>query len=241
MKIAICEDTSHDLEHIKKLICSYARNQELSLEIDCFSSGRKLLQITNPDDYQLVILDIYLGDMNGVELAKQLLAKADLSICFYSSCPDFALEAIRLNSIHYLIKPAKYEDVAEVFTRCLARTATVPSQQLSLRVNQQEISIPQDAITYIEKFDKVAVVHTKSTEFKTYLSLSVFEAQLNSDIFIRPHRSYIVNMYFIEQINTDKLLMKNGQRITLSRKNKNNIRNTYFDFLFTHTDHNTVL
>lgn len=233
MKIAICEDDSKDMKQLKDLVDLYLHQHKLSCKVDCYANGNELLQNAPLNHYQLILLDIYLTDVNGVDLARQLLSDTNASICFCSSCPDFAVDAFQLNSIHYILKPAKYEDIQQIFKRCEERSTIFPSQQLSFRVNQQEISVPQHMVTYVEKFDKVAIVHTNTAEFKTYQSLSVFESQLDSRTFIRPHRSYIVNMNFIDQMNTDTILLKNGQSITLSRKNRNYIRNTYFDFLFT--------
>lgn len=235
MRIALCDDDAASLDSLEKLVRAFCREQGLEAVIDRFGGGEEFLRAEGAgDSYDIVFMDIYLnpGEPTGMQLIHSLGDSHGTQVVFVTTSTDHALEAIGLNAAHYLVKPASGENVAEAMRRCLERSQYRPSRMLDIKTGKGTVSIPAESIRYIEVFNKLSVLHTAKGEVKTRASLDSLSELLDEGRFMRAQRSYLVNMSFIDSISFDRLKLKNGAWIMLSRNNRAELKNQYQTFLF---------
>lgn len=229
MRIALCEDETDSRCALARMVRSFCEARELAAEIDAFSCGEDFL--TSKREYDIVFVDIYLTGMTGVETVKRLRDASHCQIVFTTTSREHAIEAFGLNAAHYLVKPLTAQAVAQAMERCLARLGKGPGKSLSVKTAQGIIPVPMEQIKYIEVRDKLCTIHSTKKDLETYTSLDALFEQLDGS-FLRAQRSFVVNMNFIESISADRVVLRDGVQIPLSRSNRGALKGQYQKFLF---------
>lgn len=236
-RIAICDDDQRDLSEFSSHILHYCREREIDIDLKCFHGAQELLETITRFD--IIFIDIYLKDANGLKIIEQVRQKiSDTLVVFITSSREFAVDAFRVNALHYLVKPLSPSDLEGALERCFAMlqapglTAGGP-KTLTVKIIKEPIPavIRMHDLLYIEVFRKISVLHTKKSEFETYASLNSIYEQLD-DSFLRVQRSFIINMNAIEALTGEYVLLTGGVHIPVSRKNRVSIKQQYQDFLF---------
>ena len=104
-KIAVCDDNNVDQDYVIGFLNTWSRLNDRSIEIHTFISAEEFLfQYADEKDYHVLILDIEMGKMNGVELAREIrLGNSELQIVFVTGFPGFIAEGYDVDAIHYLV------------------------------------------------------------------------------------------------------------------------------------------
>lgn len=240
-RIAICDDDQRDLLVFSDHILHYCQERKIDVDLDCFLDAQELLdRITG---FDIIFMDIYLKDINGLKMIEQVRQKIpNTPVVFITSSREFAIDAFRINALHYLVKPLSRTDLEAALERCFAiiqaadqngHIETQRAKILTIKIIKDPIPavIRMHDIQYIEVFRKVSVLHTKKSEFETYASLNSIYEQLD-DSFLRVQRSFIINMNAIEALSGESVMLNGGIQIPISRKNRASIKQQYQDFLF---------
>ncbi len=230
LRFAICDDRARDRERLSQLVERYMHENGLSARMDEFDSGEALLAAVGDRGYDLVFLDIYMGNITGIETAVLLRQRFNCAIILVTTSREHALEGFELNASHYLVKPVSYESVCECFRRCehIIRSYV---RQVEILSNRETVHIREADITYIEVFGNQCIVHTLSGSYDTYTSLNSLYERLDKKQFLYPHRSYVVNLSFISKATGAKIELKNGISVSVSRSERAAIRQRYIEYL----------
>lgn len=232
MKVIICDDSRNDAERLQQYIQNYLEKKNIDCDIVYYTSALAL-DSDAMADCNILFMDIYMPDSNGMDTAKQLRSHLSCPIIFTSSSREFALEAFNVNATHYLVKPVTQEQVAEALDRCItALSAPEPDDIIEIKTAGKMIPVSVQSIVCIEVFNNQSVIHTIHSDLKTYTTLTTLYERLDNTQFMRPHRSYLVNMKYIRQFHFDRLTLDNGQEIILSRKKRTQLKQQYQSFLF---------
>ena len=231
--IAVCEDEQEHQEKISVLLKKYGAVNCCDFEISFFSTATDFWEHYQPGSFNIVFLDIFLENDNGIEIGKKLRNLGeDCQIVFITSSRDFAIEGFELKARHYIIKPIAEEKMFEALNRCLTMIAD-DTKCIRIPNGKLEVAIRLKDIIYVEVFNKVSILHTASEEVKTYMSLSELEKLLGGTPFLRCHRCSIINMNCVDDYTTADFIMKNGDKVAIPRSNSVAVRQKYLDFVFT--------
>lgn len=230
MRILICDDSLEDAEVLSSMLSSYLCGQPEELII--YTSGEDLLEGEKDQEFTLLFLDIYLKEMDGIRVARELRRRGKKGAVILTSCSSaFGPQSYEVGAAWYLTKPFSYEDLARVLDRgfgCLQEE----EPYLKLLKNGAELSIPADSIDYIETEGRQVAVHMGPETIKVYDSLERLYKLLGEEKFIRPHRSYILHMDFIDCMKEGQFCLRNGERVSINRRNRKKIREIYQNHLF---------
>jgi len=230
--IAVCEDEFEYQKKINHFINNYGVSNGCDFEITFFSTAEDFWESFQASYFNIIFLDIYLENGNGIEIGKELRSLGeDCQIVFITSSRDYAIEGFELKARHYIIKPISEEKIVEALNRCLAML-TEDCKAIKIPVGKLERAIRLKDIIYVEVFNKVSIIHTANEEIKTYLPLTQLESVLGGSPFLRCHRCSIVNMNCVEDFTTTDFIMKNGDRVGIPRSNSVAVRQQYLDFVF---------
>ena len=164
----------------------------------------------------LILLDVEMPTLNGLELAK-LLPKPTPAIVLVTTHRDFAVAAFELQVVDYLVKPVEVARFSQAVSKVLAlRPAAAvaprpslktpePAADLFVKVGTKSIKINFDEVLYIEALSTYSVIVTTTQKHIVYLTLKALIERLPFAHFVRVHRSYIVNMRRIEAIEDNML------------------------------------
>ncbi|OMP67030.1 LytR/AlgR family response regulator transcription factor [Domibacillus epiphyticus] len=211
-----------------------SKQVEIVGEADCMEEAMKSIPETNPD---IVFLDIELGGHSGLQLAEQLLAVDPVpTLIFATAYDEYALQAFDLEAFDYILKPfdeGRIQQTLRKISRMRAIGENVeesvsiskPVEQtgkLAILVEEKVLLINISAILFVCSHEGKVVVKTMEKEFKTGDSLVAVEKKLSNTSFIRVHRSYIVNIHYIAEIqpwfnSTYNLIMTDLSKVPVSR------------------------
>jgi DNA-binding LytR/AlgR family response regulator len=232
LNIAICDDLETDRKILIDMIHRYCTENNSILNINTYNKGEEFISDFNDQNFNLVFLDIYMGRLNGIETAKEIRKKDNnCIIVFMTTSTDFALDAYSLDASQYLVKPITYDKIKKIFDKCLEQFSN-SMRFIEIIENSSTIKILLKDIYYIEVYDKTCFIHKKDEVIKTYSSLAKLCDLLGGVPFLKCHRSYIVNMFYINEILSNDFILKNGEKIPITKNDKLNFKQIYLDFVF---------
>ena len=119
LSIAGCDDNETDLQYINDMINVWATQERIPVSVRTFPSAESFLfHYSENNDYDILLLDVEMGKLNGIELARQIrLQNSCVQIVFITGYPDFIAEGYEVCALHYLMKPIKPEKFKEVLSR----------------------------------------------------------------------------------------------------------------------------
>ena len=197
--------------------------------------------ILKPD---LVFLDIELDEESGLDLAKQLEnVDPTPAIIFATAYDEYALQAFEANTFDYILKPFDEKRIEKTLDKFMNLQKIVkeempPANELTtdyngrfpIIVDDRIVLLSHDDIIYLETSDGKVKIKTVDHEYKVDETLVSLEKKLHSKKFLRVHRSFIVNMEYITEIqpwfnSTYNLVMKDQSKVPVSRTYVKDLKN----------------
>jgi DNA-binding LytR/AlgR family response regulator len=235
MHIAFCDDNLDELSNIVHLLNEYRASRNFSCEYAVFPNGFELLAaLERGRRFDIFCLDIIMPGFSGIEVAKAIreFDKA-APIIFFTSSPEFALESYSVRAVNYILKPITREKLFITFDELLERIP-VKEEEDALIVKSSEgirrILIPN--LVYAEVMGRNVLYHLISG--KVVVCTEPFSAACESlmkfGCFVRPHRSYIVNMRHIDTIENGRIAMQEGSVVPIAQGKGKDVRQQYLGY-----------
>lgn len=237
MKIAICDD---DIQHISKttqILTEYRKDKLLTLNWTTFQSGFALLAaLDQGESFDAVFLDIYMADMNGMEVAKRIRSmNSSIHIVFLTSSAFFAVESYSVDATDYLLKPITAEKLYASMDKLSSRLSKTENHGIAVKDTDGRITkVLWNQLMYLEAMGHYVLLHhTNGTTTKTFLSFSSLLEQLQSQTdFVQSHRSYVVNLRYVHRIGKRELIMLNGAQIPLPKSRHQHLSDRFHETIF---------
>lgn len=235
-RIVICDDEIEDLQNVNDLVLSCCQKNGIEAEVILFSRGDECVQYLHENPAQLVLLDIYLKDISGCEVARMLRGFDNkCAIAFVTNSREYALDGFEVGACHYLVKPVNKDQIEQTFLRSNLITNS-KKKYLTINNNHVNIKVDLSRIVYIEVYDKQSIIHLlDGRTIKTYQTLSELEKEITSSDFLRSHRSYLVNMAYIHLAQATEFVLTTNERVPIrqaGRKEIKEIKEIYMEYLF---------
>ena len=215
-KIAICDDLESDRDYLKDLLNKWAINNSHLLNIDTFSSAESFLfHYEEAKDYDILLLDIEMGLMDGVSMAKKIRQDNDaVQIIFITGYSDYIAEGYEVNALHYLMKPVKKEKLFSVLERAIDKIGK-NDVVLNMETANGMVRIPIYQIRFAEVFGNYVTIHAND-DVVVKMTLNEIEKLLD-ERFYRVGRSVIVNLNEVSRVTKTDIKLLDGTSIHLPR------------------------
>ena len=232
MKILLCEDNPADLEKAREQIEAAAETypEESMIEIcQTAEACRAYLKSEVPD---LVFMDIFMAETSGVDLAREIRSlSTDAKIVFLTSSNEFAAESYEVGAMDYILKPPTQSQVKKVFENYM-KTQKSQRRYILVKRGRDEVRIEEAGILYVRTIGNETSIHTKTGVIRAYYPLREIEKQLDVSRFLKVRKGLITSMDYIESMEGDYCVLKNGEEYAISRKNKSENRKKFYDYQF---------
>ena len=232
MKILLCEDNPADLEKAREQIEAAAETypEESMLEIcQTAEACRAYLKSEVPD---LVFMDIFMAETSCVDLAREIRSlSTDAKIVFLTSSNEFAAESYEVGAMDYILKPPTQSQVKKVFENYM-KTQKSQRRYILVKRGRDEVRIEEAGILYVRTIGNETSIHTKTGVIRAYYPLREIEKQLDVSRFLKVRKGLITSMDYIESMEGDYCVLKNGEEYAISRKNKSENRKKFYDYQF---------
>ena len=228
-KIAICDDTEIDRNFIKDIVTDWANKSGVKPDIHMFSSAEEFLfEYEDCKDYQILLLDIEMGQMDGVSLAKELRKTNDSAqIVFITGYSDYIAEGYEVSALHYLMKPVREEKLSEVLDRAVSKFGK-DEKALMLESGGETNLVPIYRIRFIDVRGNYTTVHADK-EYTIKKTLSDEEKELD-ERFYRVGRSCIVNLTQISKVTKTDIFFNSGETVPLPRGSYEKVNRAIIEF-----------
>lgn len=215
-QIAICDDNPEDAGYVKKYVTAWAEERGFAVHLDVFSSAEQFLfHYAEHKDYDIALLDVEMGAMDGVSLAKRLRAENEtMQIIFITGYSDYISEGYEVAALHYLMKPVNGEKLLSVLDRAAVKLQK-NEKVLSFEVSGETVRVPLYQIRYADVQLNYITIHCKQ-DLTVKKSLGDLAKQLD-DRFYRVGRSAIVNLTCIDRVTKTEIRLQDGSTIPLPR------------------------
>lgn len=215
-KIAICDDAFTDLHYIQQCLHEWANHNHVPISVDSFSSAESFLfHYTDQKDYDIVLLDIEMKEMNGITLAKKIRqSNPTVQIIFISGYSDYICDGYDVEALHYLLKPLDKEKLFSVLNRALKKIEQ-NEKCIFINVNNEMFQIPLYEIYYIDVQSNYITIHAQH-DITIKKTLKELEKDLNEH-FLRVGRSLIINLRFVRRVTKSSVYLSNNTILPIPR------------------------
>ncbi len=215
VKICICDDDSEERAYIRSLVRDWERRSGTDTDICEFPDAEAFLFGYEDSVPDVVLLDIEMPGMNGVELAKRLRAVNKLvQIVFITGYSEYIAEGYEVAALHYLLKPVSPEKFFSTLDRAVERLET-DGRKLVIEAGGETVLLPVYEIRYIEVVRNYITIHAGG-DYTVKKTLKEIGEELD-DRFLKVGRSYIVNLRYVSRVTHTELFFLNNEKIPIPR------------------------
>ena len=229
IRFALCDDSDIERHIIRCMLDQYIEEHEYSVLVEEFDSGDALLK-SDVTAYDLIILDIYMAGLNGIDTAKELLdARSEGKIIFCSGSNEFAEESYDVDAFRYLVKPVAKEKLYQSLDRFFRLYTDMQTLEYKHQRTVRKILVKD--VMWIEAAGRHTVLHTEKETIESTTSLSEFAEKLLGNGFLKPIRYALVQLQAVAEVTNDALVLKDGTEIPVSRENRKEIQKAFMQFV----------
>ena len=216
LRIAVCDDAEEDRTYVSGLVKDWAVQAGHQAEITAFSSAESFLfRYAEDKNWDILLLDIEMGAMDGVSLAKRVRKDNEaVQIVFVTGYSDYIAEGYEVAALHYLMKPIKSEKLRVVLDRA-AEKRKQQDRCLNLELSGEMVRLPFYEIRYLEVRQNYVTLHAKR-EYTVKRTLGEFEKELDQRFF-RVGRSLILNLKDVRRVTRTEVRLSDGTVLPLPR------------------------
>ena len=230
LKVAICEDSKDEIEKLLKLIAS----SSTPAECEVYSCGEDFLDAFLPGKYDLILMDIYMTGMDGIETIQRVREyDREIPVAFVTTSLDHTLESYRLSALKYIEKPYQQQDIDDIFQTAMRQRNN--SHMLIVKKGMEFKKIRLAKIVYLEQSARQVFIHlSDGSVIVVYDKLSNLLSQIDVDYFFHCHKSYAVNLSFVENVDSTLrcFVMNSFENVPIRRESLHEAKEVFEDFLF---------
>lgn len=233
MNIAIIEDSGQELSLLERCLQSYLSSRQVYRVIDTYTSGEAFLENWPSKSYDLVFLDILMEGISGIEVARKIReTDSECLLIFISSSKEYALQGFEVRAFDYLLKPLSEERFQKALDLCQNELAK-HIRYIEVKESRTLVKIPLNEIIYTDYYNHYIQIHTAARLIRSYQQFDVFSPLLLCyPQFLCCYRNCIVNMDHVDSVDKHDFVMENGERVPITRGNRNSIYQQYADYQF---------
>ena len=217
LSIAVCDDEVVECCNMARKIKDILEEMKIPCIVRQFWSGEKLLQAL--EGFDIVFLDIIMRDLDGMKTAQIFRKKAfDKILIFVSSSREYVFEAYDVEAFQYLLKPVDDRKLKSVLQKAVFKTESRSQEFIIVSRERQKKKLFLDDIYYFEIKGRVVDVHGPEGIFTYYEQIGELENKLQDKGFFRCHKSYLINLKYVDGYNRKEVILENGKKIVIAKR-----------------------
>ena len=232
VKLLICDDDVTEIEKLKGLIRIYSEKSGVRFQTVCCSAREEILrEIQRNERYEILFLDIYLEELNGVDLARLVRThNAKIKLVFTSTSPLHALEAFGVNASQYLVKPVSYADLSQTLGRLLKDS--LEGGFISVNCSNQIVKVFLSELVYTEtQRHYQALFLADGTTARTRMTRAELCELLGPRKRVaRVGASFLVNLDYVVRVAPDGTELLGDRVVHIPRRALAELKRQYFDY-----------
>lgn len=230
MSIAVCDDEILECAGIAEKIEKVLKPMKVPHVIRQFESGEKLLQAQ--ESFDIVFLDILMPDLDGMRTAEMFREKSPANLLiFLSTSRKYVFDAYEVEAFRYLLKPLDMEKLKKVLEKAVEKTEKTPKDFIMVSKEREKNKLFLDDIYFFEIRGRVIEAHGMDGVFTYYGCMGALEESLLDKGFFRCHKSFLVNLKYVDGYNRQELVLETGKRIGIAKRRYELFCQEYLKFM----------
>lgn len=231
-RIGICEDEPAQQSHLEKCIRAWAERQGCKPVIDKYDSGEQFLfEYEDREAYDLLILDIQMGQLNGMELAKKIRQQnRSVKIVFLTGVSDYALEGYEVGAVRYLLKPLKQEVLEPLLDTIWQESRKAAGEAFVFTQGGQTYRVPFRDIVYLEAEGHYLSMVTNHEQYQWKSSFTSVADTFEEQGFFLLKRGLYVNLEYVSRITKTDCILENGEQLPVSKNRYRQLNEAFISY-----------
>ena len=235
LQIAVCDDNIDELSNMVQLIDLYRTSRHLNCEHAVFPNGFELVSaLEKGKRFDIYCLDIMMPGFTGIDAAKEIRTfDKTAPILFFTSSPEFALESYSVKAINYVLKPISKEKLFFTFDELLEQIkAKEEEDAVIVKSNEGIQKILIANLAFAEVIGRNVLYHLRSGKVVecTEPFSSVCDSLLKYGCFIKPHRSFLVNMQYVDTIENHQITLQTLSAVPVAQGKAKEMKQQYLNY-----------
>lgn len=229
IRIAICDDEEVFLDEIRNIITKMQEKIEQRIHIETFSNSKSLLfAMEKRDSFDILFMDIELGNENGIEITEKIKKKyPGLVVIYVTSHQEYVYEIFKTEPLDFIRKPLDKNRIEECLFRALDKCYNLDYLKVRYKGGILHIKIKDIVYIYTEK-KKLYICMVDEGEYAISAKLDYIEEELKRyDEFIRIQKSFLVNFNYVKRYEQQMVVLQDGKICSISRDKKDEVRERY--------------
>ncbi|MGL4913428.1 MAG: LytR/AlgR family response regulator transcription factor [Romboutsia sp.] len=222
IKIGLCEDNDLYIKQLSSTLRKIEKDNNLEFEINGFNCGEDLVDFCSKHKnyFDILFLDVLMHEMNGIEAAQAIRKMySSAYMIFVTNSKEYALDSYSVNAYGYILKPFSHRSIESKVLDLVNKIDSSNKNTMYVKNNQDIYSLKLDEVVYFESNLRKITAHLiNGEEIKFYNKISNLESEINSNLFVRCHRSFLVNLIYIKNIVTSNLITTTERVLPISKK-----------------------
>lgn len=233
--IALCDDDKNAVSVLAGAVISAFEANGFQIQLDFFTSGKALLSSLAGSSYDLVLLDINMPGLDGIEVGRQVKAiDHTIPVVFVSECEERVFEAFSVQPLCFVRKSNFVDDITgavELYRKYREMTRSAEHVEFAGKTNLVSLKVAQ--IRYMESDHNYQMVHVTDQEkpIAVKMTMENMGEKMKPYGFLRIHKGYLVNYRFIRRIGSSQVTLIDGTGLPVGRSKAPVLRNQYLALL----------
>lgn len=232
IRVAIVEDDALYQNQLADYLKQYEKESGERFQVTIFPDGNEIAYHYKAD-YDIILMDIELGAVNGMEAAQQIRKlDHDVVIIFITNMSQYAIQGYAVEALDYVLKPVSYYAFTQRIERAIGRMQQRRQEQY-IYINTGRNSARKQAcsgICYVEVQEHTLIYHTTDGNFAVPGAMREVEKKLDSRMFFRCNKGYLVNLSYVDGMRGDNALV-GGDEVQVSRAKKKPFLDALNDYI----------
>lgn len=235
LKVALCDDNKTEQELLRSFLTKYELEHDIDFQISIFSDGKELLRAyQQAESFQLLLLDMEMPNINGLDAAKYIRKNIDknINIIFISHYPEYMQQSMHVRPFFYLNKPVTYEMFQNILNEFLQELSENETYVTLVHTNLNETMVHIKELYYVETENakkKLLLFHTEHENISVNGIIADWETRLQNYGFMMCNRGLLVNLSRIHYMDNKYLYLTNGERLAISRNKLSMLKTQYIN------------
>lgn len=235
LRVAVCDDDEAALGIIASSLKDVFASHGVEATTSTFTSAVELSRVMPARRFDLLLLDIDMPDLDGIEFAKQLREQGNqIDIMYISGREDRVFDSMRVTPVGFIRKTRFIEDMSDIVGAYLdQRQSKEHHSTIVLQEGGATYPVEVEKIMYIEGQRKQQAVHVEGRDAPIMATRTMmeFEEELADEGFIRIHKGYLVNYRYIQVIEGGDAVLSDGERLPVSRRKEHEVKDRLLDLV----------